>query len=78
MIVEAINRGVPIFNAGHHGQCADIYMNALREVASMPAALPEPTRASVRQTLQRASQTHSMSSRAWMLRRQMDTILMSR
>ncbi len=77
-IVDAINRGVPVFNAGHHGQCADIYMRALREVAAMPAALSDSTRASVQQTLHRASQTHSMSSRAWMLRRQMDSILMAR
>ena len=77
MIVEAINRGAPIFNAGHHGRCAEIYMQTLREVAAMPEALPQSTRASVRQTLQRASQSHDMASRAWMLRRQMDTILSS-
>jgi len=78
MIVDAINRGAPIFNAGHHGQCADIYMQTLREVAAMPEALPEATRASVRRTMQRASQSHDMAARAWMLRRQMDSILSSR
>ena len=79
MIVEAINRGVPIYNAGHHGQCAKIYRQTLREVSAMPdSGLSESTRASVRQTLQRASRTHGMSARAWMLRRQMDAILMSR
>ena len=78
-IVEAIDRGVPIYNAGHHGRCAEIYTQALSKVAEMPdSALSEPMRTSVRQTLQRASQTHGMSARAWMLRRQMDAILMSR
>ncbi len=78
MIVEAIDRGVPIYNAGHHGQCAEIYTEALRKVAAMPdPALSKSMRTSVRQTLQRASHTHGMSSRAWILRRQMDAILMS-
>jgi uncharacterized surface protein with fasciclin (FAS1) repeats len=74
---DAIQRGVPMFNAGQHGQCARIYMQALQSVAAMPGlAMSANLRNQVNRTLQVCPRMSVMSDRAWELRRRMDQVLL--
>jgi len=74
---DAIHRGVPIFNSGHHGQCADIYMQALRTVSAMPGvAMSARLREQVNHTLSVCPQMSSLTNRAWAVRRQIDQVML--
>ncbi len=74
---DAIHRGVPIFNSGHHGQCADIYMQALRTVSAMPGVAMSPNlRKQVNHTLSVCPQMSSLTNRAWAVRRQIDQVML--
>lgn len=76
LLHNAINEGAPVFNSGHHGQCADIYMQALQSVSSMPGlAMSASLRNQVNHTLSVCPQMSSMTNRAWTLRRQMDKLM---
>lgn len=70
---DAVQRGVPIFNAGDHGQCAQIYMDALQTVANMQGTNLSPaTMNQIQGTLQSCPQMSSLTNRAWALRAQID------
>lgn len=74
---NAIHQGVPAFNSGHHGQCADIYMQALRSVSTMPGVgMSAGLRNQLNHTLNVCPQMSSTSSRAWTLRRQIDQVML--
>ena len=74
---DAIAHGVPVFNAGHHGECSRIYMRALQTVAGMPdCGLSSSTMNQVEQTLQSCRQMQSVTDQAWSLRRRMDQVIM--
>jgi uncharacterized surface protein with fasciclin (FAS1) repeats len=76
VITEAINRGVPVFNRGHHGQCADIYTAACQMIVDSGSdQMPEHVMSSLQHTLTRASHLHHSSQRAWALRHGMDSAL---
>ncbi len=73
---NAIQQGVPAFNAGHHGRCADIYMQALQTVSSMSGVgMSAALRDQVGQTLITCPQMSSATERAWSLRRQIDQVM---
>jgi len=73
---NAVNKGVPVFNSGHHGQCADIYMQALKTVASMPGvSMSANLRDQVKHTLNVCPQMSSTTNRAWALRHQIDRLM---
>ena len=73
---KAIDQGVPIFNAGHHDQCCDLYMSTLQNISSAGiAGADEHTMTMVEQTLTNAQNTHDMTDRAWVLRRGMDDLM---
>ncbi|MFK8112734.1 MAG: fasciclin domain-containing protein [Rubripirellula sp.] len=77
VLTDAIHRGAPIFNSGHHGQCASIYMQALQSVAGMNnVAMSDSLRNQVNGTLQVCPQMSSMTDRAWALRRQIDQVML--
>ena len=72
----AIEKGVPVFNSGDHGQCCDIYMQSLESISSAGIAGADPhTMTMITQTLESARNTNVMSDRAWVLRRGMDSLL---
>lgn len=72
----AIQQGVPLYNSGHHGQCAEIYMNALQSVALMQGVgLSSARMQDVQHTLDSCRQMHSMTDRAWALRGRMDQLI---
>ncbi|MDZ4829693.1 MAG: fasciclin domain-containing protein [Phycisphaerae bacterium] len=69
----AIERGVPLFNAGDHGACAAVYEVAANAVLGMSAEnLSEAARMSIREALGEAANIHDATDRAWALRRGLD------
>ncbi len=74
-ITTAIDRGAPIFNAGDHGQCSQIYMEAMESINAAGIENADPqTMSMISQTLTNARNTHNMTDRAWVLRRGMDSL----
>ncbi len=74
-LTSAINRGAPIYNAGDHGECCDIYMAAMESIDSAGiAGADSHAMTMVSNVLRDARNTHSMSERAWVLRRGMDSL----
>lgn len=72
---DAINRGAPVFNAGHHGQCCDIYMETMEAInAAGIENADQHAMTLIQQTLTNARNTHNMTDRAWALRRGMDSL----
>jgi len=77
MLKDAIKRGVPVFNAGQQGQCADIYMQALQSLSAMPGvSMSAGLRGQIDHTLEVCPQMSSMTNRAWALRRQIDQVML--
>ncbi|MCH5378322.1 MAG: fasciclin domain-containing protein [Planctomycetes bacterium] len=78
VLTEAINRGVPIYNRGHHRQCAEIYMAACQMIVDSGSnQLPEHVVTTLNRTMDRAKHIHHSSQRAWALRHGMDEALSS-
>ena len=74
-LTSAINRGTPLFNAGDHGHCSEIYMAAMESINAAGIEVPnEHAMSMVSTTLKNARNTHKMSERAWVLRRGMDSL----
>ncbi len=72
---DAVRRGVPIFNAGHHGQCCDIYMATMKSIMSAGIEnADEHTMSLIESTIERANDTHDVTERAWVLRRGIDSL----
>ena len=72
-IEDAIDRGVPVFNRGHHAQCADIYRDCMMAIAD--GGIVEDEVADVmREWVEKSSKLKSGTDRAWMLRRGLDQI----
>ena len=72
---DAVERGAPIYNSGHHGQCCNIYMEAMDSI--MAAGIENAdshTMSMIRTTLTNARNTHNQTDRAWVLRRGMDSL----
>jgi hypothetical protein len=68
----AIMRGVPLYNAGHHGACAAVYEVAAMALLEMGDDLPDRARLQLQNSFQASQRTHDMSDRAWMLRHAFD------
>ena len=74
-IDSAINKGAPVFNAGHASQCCEIYMATLKSINE--AGIENADQHSmnvITTTLNNARHTHNMTERAWVLRRGMDKL----
>jgi hypothetical protein len=77
-LVLAIERGVPEYNAGRAGSCTSIYEVAARSVLSMAGAeLSAEERATLEKALARLRHANGDQNRAWILRRAMDSVLVS-
>jgi uncharacterized surface protein with fasciclin (FAS1) repeats len=68
----AIERGVPLYNDGHHGACAAVYEVAATALLQMGDAVPHSAQMELRRSLREMRRTHDMSDRAWMLRHALD------
>jgi transforming growth factor-beta-induced protein len=74
-LTAAIDRGVPMFNAGQFGKCSDLYMGTMTSINSAGIKNADrDTMTMVSQVLENARNTHEMSERAWVLRRGMDAL----
>jgi hypothetical protein len=75
MIELAIDRGVPLFNAGHHAACAAIYEVAAKGVLTLRRdQLPDGTAEKLQSALSEVkSQTTDATANAWTLRRALDS-----
>lgn len=72
---SAVERGAPVYNAGQHGQCCEIYMRTMSDI--MAAGINNAdahTMSMIQQTVNRAKNTHSMTERAWVLREGIDSL----
>jgi hypothetical protein len=77
-IIDAIERGVPVYNHGGHRKCADIYMAACQTIVDSGSDdLPHSVMSGLKSTLDRAKHIHHAGSRAWTLRHGMDSALAS-
>lgn len=74
-IAAAIAQGAPLYNAGHHGACADIYMGAFNQL--MQTELDGQWKHHMSSVLAKAKMQHSATDRAWTMRRGMDTLYTS-
>ncbi len=73
-IEDAIRRGVPVFNRGDHGQCAEIYTIACQAIVqSASDQVPQAVITALKTALDRAKEVDDDRSRAWTLRGGMDT-----
>jgi transforming growth factor-beta-induced protein len=70
MIHGAIAKGVPMYNSGHHGACADLYEDTLVSVMEMTS---DPhLRSSMHAAITKARHQRFASRKAWTLRHCMD------
>ncbi len=70
MIFDAISTGVPMYNAGHHAQCANLYQRTMETV--MASTTDTEMRSHMRMILSAAKRETCPMERAWKLRRGMD------
>ena len=69
-IENAIAKGAPMYNSGHHGACADIYMKTMTGLMEQP--LDSHMKQYISTVVDKASHQHSSTDRAWTLRHGMD------
>jgi hypothetical protein len=75
VIQLAINRGVPLFNAGQPSACAAIYEVAANSLLkSHTDALDEQDRSVLRDALRKVQDEEDPSEQAWTLRRALDAV----
>ena len=76
MLEDAIERGVPVFNRGDHHECAEIYKAVCMAIVNSKSdQLPQSAMTALKSGLGRAEHQHDAGSRAWALRRGMDSAM---
>ena len=75
LIEDAINRGAPLYNAGHARACADLYAKTMRKMlAHHGKVLGEHGRQSFQRALDRMKTARGHSAKAWVLRHALDAV----
>ncbi|MDV6031400.1 MAG: fasciclin domain-containing protein [Phycisphaera sp. RhM] len=74
-LAAAIAKGAPMFNAGHHAACADLYMRTMSDL--MHSELDSSMKHHVSTVLNAARHQHRSTDRAWTLRRGMDQMFVT-
>ena len=74
-LAAAIAKGAPMFNAGHHAACADLYMQTMSGL--MHSELDSSMKQHVSTVLNAARHQHRPTDRAWTLRRGMDQMFVT-
>jgi transforming growth factor-beta-induced protein len=76
IITQAIHKGVPLFNQGHHDLTAKMYMDAGMKVLhnNSPQSC-DMTRKTIHSALQKASSHRCSTTQAWIMRRAFDHVL---
>ena len=74
MIQDAIAKGAPVYNAGHAGECAQIYMDTAEQLLSRnDHGLNSHQARSLMTSLNSAKSCSCMDTRAWTMRRALDS-----
>lgn len=78
IIKQAIHKGVPMFNTGHHAQTAALYMKAGDDILGQcsSSACPDSTK-TIKTAMQKASAESCPTSQAWIMRKAFDHVLAS-
>ena len=74
MLFDAVSHGAPLYNAGHHAACAQIYSQTLHSV--MTTYPDASVKHQINEVLVRASHQHCASERAWTLRHGIDRMML--
>ena len=78
IIKQAIHKGVPMFNSGHHSQTAVLYMKAANEILGQCSSTACPSSMQVIKTaMHKASAENCPTSQAWIMRHAFDQVLAS-
>ena len=73
LVVSAINKGAPLYNAGHSSACAKVYMKTVASLLAMDNhGLSEATVHTMHTALKKARHTSCSSTQAWALRHALD------
>ena len=73
MIEQAIATGAPLYNAGHHSACAQVYMTTARELLSLQGhGMSTHTAHALQTALDRSSHTSCANTQAWTMRRALE------
>lgn len=76
MLQATIEKGVPMYNQGHHGRTAELYRKtSMRVLNSDDGEVPEQVREVLQHSTGLADQMEDESERAWVLRYGMDAAL---
>lgn len=73
MIEAAIEKGVPVFNKGHHKECAQIYQRCLEDL-SKSEQVESRTRKGLEMILTRGKGAYNDRDRAWLYRHTLDGV----
>jgi transforming growth factor-beta-induced protein len=78
IIQQAIHKGAPMFNSGHHEMTAMLYMKAGMDILNQCSSsrCPEASK-TISAALKQASAEHCNTSRAWIMRKAFDKVLTS-
>jgi uncharacterized surface protein with fasciclin (FAS1) repeats len=73
MIESAIAKGAPLYNAGHPGECAKVYMTAVRNILAMDNhGMCSATASTLQTALHQSESTTCAETQAWTMRHAMD------
>jgi len=74
MIESAISKGAPLFNGGHTGECAQIYMTTVNSLLTMnESGMCPATRNMLQTAMHKAKSTGCCNTKAWTLRHALDS-----
>ena len=78
IIMQAIHKGVPMYNSGHHAQTAAIYMQAGNDILDQcPYSICSNASDTIKTAMIQASSELCPTSQAWIMRHAFDKVLAS-
>ena len=78
ILKQAIHKGVPMFNSGHHAQTAALYMKAGNEVLGQcSSSVCSSAANTIKTAMHKAKAEHCPTSQAWIMRHAFDQVLAS-
>lgn len=76
ILKQAIHKGVPMFNSGHHAQTAALYMKAGNDVLGQcSSSVCSSAANTIKSAMHRAKTEHCPTSKAWIMRHAFDKVL---
>jgi hypothetical protein len=78
ILKQAIHKGVPMFNSGHHSQTAALYMKAGNDVLGQcSSSVCSSAANTIKTAMHKAKAEHCPTSQAWIMRHAFDRVLAS-